>query len=190
MIGVSIIIHKQSKLKQIQPPTNTKASAALTPSPKTPYREWQEKERAPRRPCRFLQFTSHCPYISPMFLDFIYILTHCGAWLIVRLPGFCSHIVDRHCYCFLCYLALAEPLAFLECILLVLHHSLSLPSVTASFCLINKNPVKIHIHQFNISHEKSTHAHFWSPYVLQYYSTAKPLKDAAAFSRFIGLRSQ
>lgn len=158
--------------------------------PKNSIQKVTKKERAPRRPCRFLQFTSHCPYISPMFLDFIYILTHCGAWFIVRLRGFCSHIVDHHCYCFLCYLALAEPLAFLECILLVLHHSLSLPTVTASFCLINKNPVKIHIHQFNISHEKSTHAHFWSPYVLHCYSTATLLKDAAAFSRFIGLRSQ
>lgn len=121
-----------------------------------------EKERAPRRPCRFLQFTSHCPYISPMFLDFIYILTHCGAWLIVRLRGFCSHIVDHHCYCFLCYLALAEPLAFLECILLVLHHSLSLPTVTASFCLINKIQLKF-IFISSIFYTRSQLMHIFGP---------------------------
>lgn len=130
--------------------------------PKNSIQKVTEKERAPRRPCRFLQFTSHCPYISPMFLDFIYILTHCGAWLIVRLPGFCSHIVDHHCYCFLCYLALAEPLAFLECILLVLHHSLSLPTVTASFCLINKIQLKF-IFISSILYTRSQLMHIFGP---------------------------
>ena len=97
-----------------------------------------------------------------MFLHFIYILTHCGAWFIVRLRGFCSHIVDHHCHCFLCYLALAEPLAFLECILLVLHQSLSLPTVTASFCLINKIQLKF-IFISSIFHTRSQLMHIFGP---------------------------